>query len=148
MAAINSYSPGYIDAFGKGVRTFFNHYLHHEERARFFSHTLPKMQSLALKLPTIVTKPIPFLPQNSNMSITMSKYQISSILANLFFNTFPHLQDKELPRGQNFASLFIPRLVASFRKCHIIQLILIFNKTNVSEKVLVSRAILRKSDVL
>ena len=59
------------------------------EQKFFFDSILPEMCSLALKLPYIVTAPIPLLRKGCNKSITFSQFQIASLLANAFFCTFP-----------------------------------------------------------
>ena len=111
ISAIDRYTPGFYDGHGKGMRTFFNQHLHHEVKAKFFSVTLPRLQKLTLELPLLITQPIPWLQQNSNMSLTMSKRQIACLIANLFFNTFPEQDfNGELPRGQNLRTLFTARL--------------------------------------
>ncbi|XP_016366040.1 poly(ADP-ribose) glycohydrolase-like [Sinocyclocheilus rhinocerous] len=51
---------------------------------------IPKMARLALDLPELIQKPIPLLRQQQNLAITMSQQQISCLLANAFFCTFPH----------------------------------------------------------
>uniref|UniRef100_A0A8C1LLF4 poly(ADP-ribose) glycohydrolase n=1 Tax=Cyprinus carpio TaxID=7962 RepID=A0A8C1LLF4_CYPCA len=54
---------------------------------------IPKMAKLALDLPELIQKPIPLLRQQQNQGITMSQQQISCLLANAFFCTFPHRND-------------------------------------------------------
>ncbi|XP_075245397.1 poly(ADP-ribose) glycohydrolase-like isoform X2 [Convolutriloba macropyga] len=107
ISAINHYNPGFSRVAGSGMRSFFTNYLPVEERAKFFSVTLPKLQALALELPQLVTQPIPWLNQNTNMSLTLSKRQVASLNANLFLNTFP-VQDGtgDLPRHHDMLTLF------------------------------------------
>ncbi|XP_075073101.1 poly(ADP-ribose) glycohydrolase [Mixophyes fleayi] len=64
------------------------------ERTHLFSSILPDMVSLALKLPKLCTQPIPLLKKRMNHSITMSQEQISCLLANAFFCTFPRRNAK------------------------------------------------------
>lgn len=59
------------------------------ERTRFFDVILPRMQALALRLPELIKKPIPFLKQQEDSAITLSQEQIACLTANAFFNTFP-----------------------------------------------------------
>lgn len=59
------------------------------ERTHLFSSILPDMISLTLMLPKLCTQPIPLLKKRMNHSITMSQEQISCLLANAFFCTFP-----------------------------------------------------------
>ncbi|KAF4082442.1 hypothetical protein AMELA_G00151260 [Ameiurus melas] len=54
-----------------------------------FPNVISKMAKLALKLPELIQHPIPLLRQNHNHAITMSQEQISCLLANAFFCTFP-----------------------------------------------------------
>ncbi|XP_069836780.1 poly(ADP-ribose) glycohydrolase [Dendropsophus ebraccatus] len=60
-----------------------------DERMHLFTSILPEMVSLTLKLPKLCTQPIPLLKKRMNHSITMSQEQISCLLANAFFCTFP-----------------------------------------------------------
>lgn len=64
--------------------------LSEEETEAFFKNLLPKIIKLALKLPILVTSPIPLLKQNRSHSISLSQIQIACLLANAFFCTFPH----------------------------------------------------------
>ncbi|KAG0281784.1 hypothetical protein BGZ95_010437 [Linnemannia exigua] len=64
-------------------------FLSREERDRFFKVTLPGMQQLALRLPELVKRPIPFLKQQQDSAVTLSQEQIACLLANAFFCTFP-----------------------------------------------------------
>ncbi|KAF9958978.1 hypothetical protein BGZ72_010510 [Mortierella alpina] len=59
------------------------------ERQHFFDVTLPRMQALALRLPELIPKKIPFLTMQKDSAITLSQEQIACLLANAFFNTFP-----------------------------------------------------------
>ncbi|XP_051269085.1 poly(ADP-ribose) glycohydrolase [Dicentrarchus labrax] len=56
----------------------------------YFGELFPKIAALALKLPDYVTKAIPLLQSGHPASITLSQVQISCLLANAFFCTFPH----------------------------------------------------------
>ncbi|KAK3846764.1 MAG: hypothetical protein J3R72DRAFT_514669 [Linnemannia gamsii] len=64
-------------------------FLSREERDRFFNVILPGMQQLALRLPELVRRPIPFLKQQQDSAVTLSQEQIACLLANAFFCTFP-----------------------------------------------------------
>ncbi|KAG0295246.1 hypothetical protein BGZ96_012245 [Linnemannia gamsii] len=64
-------------------------FLTREERDRFFKVILPGMQQLALRLPELVKRPIPFLKQQEDAAVTLSQEQIACLLANAFFCTFP-----------------------------------------------------------
>ncbi|KAM6901597.1 poly(ADP-ribose) glycohydrolase isoform 2-T4 [Lycodopsis pacificus] len=56
----------------------------------YFPNLFPKMAALALSLPEHVKKAIPLLKRGHSASITLSQVQISCLLANAFFCTFPH----------------------------------------------------------
>ncbi|KAF9423937.1 hypothetical protein BGZ94_008134 [Podila epigama] len=71
------------------------------ERTRFFQVILPKMQELALRLPELIKKPIPFLKQQQDSAITLSQEQIACLLANAFFCTFPC---RNAPRRSRYGS--------------------------------------------
>jgi poly(ADP-ribose) glycohydrolase len=57
------------------------------EIEHFFDKLLPGIKKLALQLPDLVTKPIPYL--KGGQSISLTNMQVASILANAFFCTFP-----------------------------------------------------------
>ncbi|KAA0203198.1 hypothetical protein HAZT_HAZT007474 [Hyalella azteca] len=67
------------------------------EEQELFGTTLPKMCRLALRLPELITAPVPLLSQNSQASLTLSQLQIACLLANAFFCTFP----RRNARGSN-----------------------------------------------
>ncbi|KAF9125801.1 hypothetical protein BGW39_007142 [Mortierella sp. 14UC] len=50
-------------------------FLSREERDRFFKIILPGMQQLALRLPELVKRPIPFLKQQQDSAVTLSQEQ-------------------------------------------------------------------------
>lgn len=88
--AILSYNSRFATRWKfKLLHSFFNEYLSDEETKHFFSSVLPKMISLALSLPHTVTHGIPLLQKQQEYSITMSQHQISCLLSNAFFCTFP-----------------------------------------------------------
>ncbi|XP_053501735.1 poly(ADP-ribose) glycohydrolase isoform X1 [Ictalurus furcatus] len=87
-----------------------------------FPNVISKMAKLALKLPELIQHPIPLLRQNCNHAITMSQEQISCLLANAFFCTFPH-RNATHPNSEygnfptiNFSSLFAERSPRKFQK--------------------------------
>ncbi|XP_058267561.1 poly(ADP-ribose) glycohydrolase isoform X2 [Hemibagrus wyckioides] len=65
-------------------------YAHESKHETDFSKVIFKMANLALRLPELIQHPIPLLRQNCNLAITLSQEQISCLLANAFFCTFPH----------------------------------------------------------
>uniref|UniRef100_A0A0R3SQX8 poly(ADP-ribose) glycohydrolase n=1 Tax=Hymenolepis diminuta TaxID=6216 RepID=A0A0R3SQX8_HYMDI len=73
---------------------------------------LPKIAQLALRLPELVTKPIPLLKRGAEGSVTLSQLQIACLLANAFYSTFTFRNSRD-PQSEysnfplvNFASLF------------------------------------------
>ncbi|XP_057658319.1 poly(ADP-ribose) glycohydrolase-like [Diorhabda carinulata] len=79
-----------------------------EETNHFFEGLLPKIISLALNLPQILPGNIPLLKQHHNRSVSLSQYQVASLLANAFLCTFPWRKSTAVTYpGVNFASLFI-----------------------------------------
>ena len=84
--AILAYFPGRpFDV----LHAFFEEHASVSERELFFSKILPGIVNLALKLPHICTRPLPYLKQNVPYSVTLSQLQASSLLANAFLCTFP-----------------------------------------------------------
>eukprot|EP00118_Oscarella_pearsei_P008777 m.46863 g.46863 ORF g.46863 m.46863 type:complete len:618 (+) comp33742_c0_seq2:56-1909(+) len=78
----------------------------------FFQKTLPAMARLALRLPELIKHPIPLLEQQKDHRITMTQEQISCLLANAFFCTFPRRNTQKAGSEYssyptiNFSSLF------------------------------------------
>ncbi|XP_036450844.1 poly(ADP-ribose) glycohydrolase isoform X2 [Colossoma macropomum] len=108
--AIKSYNPSHqmewpfdsLHNYVKSVNTKENN----------FSHVISKMARLALQLPDLIKHPIPLLKQHRSHAITLSQVQISCLLANAFFCTFPH-RNTTKPGSEyssyptiNFSSLF------------------------------------------
>jgi poly(ADP-ribose) glycohydrolase len=88
--AIKRYNSRYADQWDfSGLHSFFNDVADTAEKASFFHVTLPAMISLALRLPHIITHPIPLLLQQEQCLLTMSQLQVSCLVANAFFCTFP-----------------------------------------------------------
>jgi len=58
-----------------------------DEIESIFCKTLPGMKDLALQLPELVTRPLPYL--KGGQSISLTQMQVACILANAFFCTFP-----------------------------------------------------------
>ncbi|KAB5543355.1 hypothetical protein PHYPO_G00078130 [Pangasianodon hypophthalmus] len=87
-----------------------------------FSHLISKMAKLALKLPELIQHPIPLLRQNCSHTITISQEQISCLLANAFFCTFPHRNTRHAGSEYgnfptiNFSSLFAVRSPRTLEK--------------------------------
>lgn len=95
QSAILKYNSRYSSRWHfKGLFTLFEEEFEEEESDYFFSKTLPAMVQLALRLPELVTAPIPLLTAKATHSITLSQLQIGSLLANAFFCTFPRRNAK------------------------------------------------------
>ena len=72
-----------------GLHDLFENVLSSDETQAFFDRILPEMCALALRLPQLVTQPLPLLKQGLNHTATLSQLQIASLLCNSFFCTFP-----------------------------------------------------------
>lgn len=121
--AVLEYNSRYISKWKfRGLHHLLEQEFEEEERASFFSKTLPVMVQLALSLPDLVTKPPPLLVQGTTHSITLSQMQIASLLANAFFCTFPRRNakgnDTEYARYPdiNFNRLFFHKEQRSLEK--------------------------------
>ncbi|XP_068190654.1 poly(ADP-ribose) glycohydrolase isoform X2 [Antennarius striatus] len=108
--AIMKYNPKYKSQWSfDGLSAFLKSV---PKAENYFSSLLPKVAALALKLPDHVKKAIPLLQRGRPAAITLSQVQISCLLANAFFCTFPH-RNTTLPKAEyysfpsiNFTSLF------------------------------------------
>lgn len=84
--------------------------LDHSEAQHLFEVVLPAMVDLALSAPRLCTMPIPLLKCRVNHSLTLSQEQISCLLANAFFCTFPRRNSRKSEYGTfpdiNFNRLF------------------------------------------
>lgn len=84
--------------------------LDHSEAQHLFEVVLPAMVDLALSAPRLCTLPIPLLKCRVNQSLTLSQEQISCLLANAFFCTFPRRNSRKSDYGSfpdiNFNRLF------------------------------------------
>ncbi|XP_069356377.1 poly(ADP-ribose) glycohydrolase isoform X1 [Maniola hyperantus] len=97
--AILSYNSQFKDKWKfRSLHSLFES-LDEDEAQYFFDVTLPEIAKLALALPKLIQAPIPLLKQHKNRSVSLSQQQISSLLANAFFCTFPrrnsHKKDAE-----------------------------------------------------
>ena len=90
--AILSYNPRYRgnqDWSFESLHKLFNDEFSEEESDNFIKVTLPKMIELLISSPSALTSPLPLLTAGSNKSITLSQHQVSVLLVNAFFCTFP-----------------------------------------------------------
>ncbi|KAK3521879.1 hypothetical protein QTP70_018605 [Hemibagrus guttatus] len=116
--AIKTYNEAHKDWNFDALRA----YAQESKHEISFSHVIFKMAKLALRLPELIQHPIPLLRQNSNHAITLSQEQISCLLANAFFCTFPH-RNANHPGSEysnfptiNFSRLFAERSPRTFQK--------------------------------
>lgn len=118
--AIKVYNQAHIkDWHFDALRIFAMEVPKHETN---FSQVISKMAKLALRLPEFIQHPIPLLRQQHNHAITLSQVQISCLLANAFFCTFPH-RNATHPGSEydnfpsiNFSRLFSERSPRMFQK--------------------------------
>ncbi|XP_067286506.1 poly(ADP-ribose) glycohydrolase isoform X2 [Pseudorasbora parva] len=84
--------------------------LEESEAEQMFGKLLPAMAQLALRAPSLITQPIPLLRAQCCSSITLSQEQVSSLLANAFFCTFPRRNSRKTEFNNypdiNFSRLF------------------------------------------
>ncbi|XP_059486052.1 poly(ADP-ribose) glycohydrolase-like isoform X2 [Neocloeon triangulifer] len=109
-----------------------------DETETFFDVILPKIQILALKLPKLITQPIPLL--RSGQSISLTQMQVASILANAFFCTFkPRDRYKCNMPVINFEGLYhLPSRDKNFVQCNMEKLkcfITYFRRIHLEKKI-------------
>ncbi len=80
------------------------------DRREFFLHTLPRIQRLVLRTPSILQAPIPLLLSEGR--VELSRRQCACIVANMFLCTFPRQGGKTSEMG----TMDFSRLFASVRK--------------------------------
>ncbi|XP_016429780.1 poly(ADP-ribose) glycohydrolase isoform X4 [Sinocyclocheilus rhinocerous] len=80
------------------------------EAQQMFGELLPAMAQLALRAPSLLTQPIPLLRTQRCRSLTLSQEQVSCLLANAFFCTFPRRNSRRMEFSNypdiNFSRLF------------------------------------------
>lgn len=109
QTAIMSYNSSNKDKWTFDALHYYGRHVHKMDSTL---HVIPKMAKLALDLPDLIKQPIPLLRQQHSQAITMSQQQISCLLANAFFCTFPHRNDTSSGSEYadyptiNFSSLF------------------------------------------
>ncbi|CAM4712794.1 unnamed protein product [Leuciscus chuanchicus] len=87
--AILRYNAGQAQAWDFTALHSYCQGLQGSEAEQMFGKLLPAMAQLALRAPSLFTQPIPLLSTQRCGSITLSQEQVSSLLANAFFCTFP-----------------------------------------------------------
>ncbi|XP_040014298.1 poly(ADP-ribose) glycohydrolase [Xiphias gladius] len=108
--AVIKYNPKYKGQWTFDALSAFVKCIPKEEN--YFPTLFPKIAALALRLPEQMKKAIPLLQTGHTAAITLSQVQISCLLANAFFCTFPH-RNTSAPNTEyhgyptiNFSSLF------------------------------------------
>ncbi|CAK1549263.1 unnamed protein product [Leptosia nina] len=111
--AIITYNSKFKDIWTfSSLHYLFDEYLEEEETQYFFDVTLPQIANLALMLPKLVQTSIPLLKQGKIQSVSLSQQQISSLLANAFFCTYPRRNSRKTTAEYgnypfiNFSNLF------------------------------------------
>lgn len=116
--AILSYNHLYAHRWNfSALHHFFSEVMEEEEVTIFFKTLLPKMVHLALQLPVLITGAIPLLKCHTNASISLSQLQVSSLLANAFFCTFPR-RNSASPQSEyaTYPHINFNRLFSALRK--------------------------------
>ncbi|XP_044000810.1 poly(ADP-ribose) glycohydrolase isoform X1 [Gambusia affinis] len=109
--AILRYNPSYervwsFDALHRYVKN---------DIENLYEKLFPKIAALALKLPDEVKKAIPLLQHHKPASITLSQGQISCLLANAFYCTFPHRNTtRSNAEYHNYPSINFSRLFGNW----------------------------------
>lgn len=83
--------------------------LQESEAEQMFGKLLPAMAQLALRAPSLLTQPIPLLRTQCCRSVTLSQEQVSSLLANAFFCTFPRRNSRKT-EFKNYPDINFSRL--------------------------------------
>ncbi|XP_026078065.1 poly(ADP-ribose) glycohydrolase-like isoform X1 [Carassius auratus] len=87
--AIMKYNTGQAKGWGFTALHVYCKRLQPSEAQQMFGELLPEMAQLALRAPRLLTQPIPLLRTQCCRSLTLSQEQVSCLLANAFFCTFP-----------------------------------------------------------
>ena len=85
----NTRYSGHSDWSFAALHKLFSEEFSSQETEGFFQTILPRMIDLLVSSPDILTCPLPLLATGRTLSITLSQQQISVILVNAFFCTFP-----------------------------------------------------------
>ncbi|KAK9966040.1 hypothetical protein ABG768_005091 [Culter alburnus] len=108
--AILKYNAGQAKAWNFSALHSYCKGLQESEAEQMFGELLPAMAQLALRAPSLFTQPIPLLRTQRCRSITLSQEQVSSLLANAFFCTFPRRSSRRTDSSNypdiNFNRLF------------------------------------------
>ena len=89
ILSYNSRYEGKHDWDFSGLHHLFTEVFEPDESEAFFASTLPGMVELVVSSPSVLTCPLPLLRAGTAHSTTLSQHQVSCLLANAFFCTFP-----------------------------------------------------------
>ncbi|XP_058649029.1 poly(ADP-ribose) glycohydrolase isoform X2 [Onychostoma macrolepis] len=108
--AILTYNTGQAKGWNFTALHSFCKGLQASEVQQMFGELLPAMAQLALRAPRLLTQPIPLLRTRCCRSLTLSQEQVSCLLANAFFCTFPRRNSQRTEYSNypdiNFSRLF------------------------------------------
>ena len=115
QAAIFSYNTRYESCwYFRALHKLFDEEYDEDESKIFFENLLPRIISLALRLPELVQSPIPLLKQGKCHSLSLTQEQISCLLANAFLCTYPRRNTlKEKSEYSTFPDINFNRLFQS-----------------------------------
>ncbi|KAL4476176.1 hypothetical protein ABPG74_009909 [Tetrahymena malaccensis] len=106
------------------LKIFVTNYLK-DKSSDFFENLVPFIAKLALEI--IQLDDVPILVQNEEGKITLTKRQVATFLANMFFCTLTSQISKNLPYGNNFKSIFAGTLNYNQSDRKIEKIICIYN---------------------
>ncbi|XP_016323856.1 poly(ADP-ribose) glycohydrolase isoform X3 [Sinocyclocheilus anshuiensis] len=108
--AILKYNTGQAKGWNFTALNVYCKGLQASEAQQMFGELLPAMAQLALRAPSLLTQPIPLLRTQRCRSLTLSQEQVSCLLANAFFCTFPRRNSRRTEFSNypdiNFSRLF------------------------------------------
>ncbi|XP_051968811.1 poly(ADP-ribose) glycohydrolase-like isoform X2 [Xyrauchen texanus] len=108
--AILKYNAGHARRWDFTALHLYCKSLQESEAAQLFGSLIPAMAQLALRVRSVCTQPIPLLMSQRCHSITLSQEQVSCLLANAFFCTFPRRNSRKTEFSNypdiNFSRLF------------------------------------------
>ncbi|KAL1264913.1 hypothetical protein QQF64_005268 [Cirrhinus molitorella] len=110
--AILKYNTGQAKGWNFAALDLYCKSLQASEAQQMFGELLPAMTQLALRAPSLLTQPIPLLRTQRCRSITLSQEQVSCLLANAFFCTFPR-RNSQRTEFSNYPNINFSRLFES-----------------------------------
>lgn len=107
--AIMKYNTGQAKGWNFTALHLYCQGLQASEAQQIFGELLPAMAQLALRAPRLLTQPIPLLRTQRCRSLTLSQEQVSCLLANAFFCTFPR-RNSQRTEYSNYPNINFSRL--------------------------------------